>query len=260
MSQQVAIHNLLVNRSWLTSKFSVAGVSVTKMSTHYPALRDALFDPERLKANWGSYMYNDIRNASKQDGGHKTPESLIALANDIRTNGLREPLTVRSLRTKGTETLSAEIIGGHHRAVFADLLGYHSISVLPIEWNVFKKKNTSKVVDAYSQVPKTESLRDSQSYNPFPGFRPIRAGMDRLKMIYEEIIDCKGNRLGDIGCNDGYFGVFLSQSNFFPIFIDRSRAYLNVVEQKMACFENTGWEILYGNIANLMLVKRSVLR
>jgi hypothetical protein len=159
------------------------------------------------------------------------------------------------LKSVGPKLITAELHGGHHRAIIAYLLGFDTIKVKPLEWNVFKNKNIADVVIAYHKVKRSENLRECQSYNPFPGFRPIRAGMDRLRMIYEEIIDCRGNRLGDIGCNDGYFGSFLSQHNFFPIFVDRSKAYLDVVEQKMTCFEDTGYGMLCGDIGKLMLGK-----
>jgi cyclopropane fatty-acyl-phospholipid synthase-like methyltransferase len=52
--------------------------------------------------------------------------------------------------------------------------------------------------------------------------------------VYKELITSKGDRLGDVGCNDGYFGVLASQHDFNVTFIDRSDAYLNVVREKMS--------------------------
>jgi len=228
----IPVTDVLVNRAPITRRFGVAGIPVYQMSTHASLLADCYHRPETARRLFGRYVYNAIMEASSQGGGYKRVEPLLELVDDIRTRGVRKPIDGWLVGSAGATKLA--LFGGHHRVLVAYLknpLGGVSVEVKPL--NAFAGMSVGEVRAVYDKVARTENLKRGQSYNYFPGMTPIRQGQDRLALIYEAVIDCPGDALGDFGCNDGYFGVELSAHDFAPTFIDRSRAYMDVVKAKM---------------------------
>lgn len=216
------INKLVVNRSTLTCKFKVAGSRLVEMATHYP-----FFDSDKIKERWGKFAYNGICEASKQGGQRHTPENVNKLISDIEQNGVQEPIEGWLIN----DAEFCEVFGGHHRAIIAHLLGYHQIDVTIKSFSIFdtiNKEDLATIKNIYRNIYRTENLRKGQSYNTFPGLKSIRNSQHRLEKIYKEIIACSGDTLMDLGCNDGFFGANLSVHNFKPIFVDKSKAYLDV--------------------------------
>jgi len=222
----VSVDKLLVNRSSLTRTYRTAGAPLTQMHTHIPIIDMG------ARSSFKQSTYNLIRKPK----GH-TPESLKALIESIKLYGIREPIDAWEIGDG-----YYEIYGGHHRAVIAHILG---IKEIPVKIKPFSAYHYMSSIDIeyikqlYSNVCKTESLKTGQSYNYFPGLYSIRKSVDRLTKIYRDIITCSGNRLIDLGCNDGYFGVGLSLHDFDITFVDRSLPYLKVAEAKMKAIKQS---------------------
>lgn len=223
---KVHVKNLLVNRSELTRKYKIAGSPVLQMATHVPVVDDC------PRPSFETSAYNLIRLASESKGNYYAYASLDNLCNDIKQNGVRESVTGWDL---GDGVY--ELYGGHHRAIMAHFAGIETIDLTlkPLSLTDTVLGRGAKTVKAfYDKVPQSESLRAGHSYNPCPGFVSIRPTAElRLQMIYKAIIDCSGDTLIDLGCNDGYFGTALSLHDFDVTFVDRSQAYLDVVAVKM---------------------------
>ena len=222
---KVLTRNILVNRSYLTRKFKIAGSPILQIATHGPALAQ---DP---RATFELSAYDLIRTASKSKGNHLTYASVDKLVQSITANGVKRKLTGWDL---GNNTV--ELFGGHHRALSAAIAGIEALDfalkpLCPFDRTI--GRSIEEVSASYARVPENESLKPGHSYNPFPGFEPIRKdALYRLRMIYRAIITCSDNQLLDLGCNDGYFGIALSQHDFYPTFVDRSPSYLEVVKAK----------------------------
>jgi SAM-dependent methyltransferase len=217
------------------------------MGTHYPFFKACVDDNgASLSKRWGKLAYNLIRNAGK-GGGYGQFDELKGLIDSIDKLGVRLPITGWAL-----DDMSAiEMFGGHHRAAIAAALGHVEIEIELLPLDIYHRivsgevqhisvAQMQKVTAAYRSVSKTESLKPGQSYNPSPGFDPIRpTSQGRLETIYRDIISCRGDRLLDLGCNDGFFGTALAMHDFHVTFVDRSKAYLSVVHAKMQAIEKT---------------------
>jgi 2-polyprenyl-3-methyl-5-hydroxy-6-metoxy-1,4-benzoquinol methylase len=238
---KVAIEKMVVNRSSLTREFGIAGIPVLQMYTHAPFLIDCKNEREVYKSQFGTLPYNTIQKASKR-GGHTTFESLDCLVNDIAKSGVKESLDGWPLCSHNI----FELYGGHHRAIIAWGLGFRHLECRPKSFDIYSympREGIESIRKVYNTVYDHEVLRKGFSYNPFPGFKSIRPTADwRLQKIYQQIISCRGDKLLDLGCNDGYFGVGLMPHDFDITFVDRSPFYMKVVEEKVkalkrkACF------------------------
>jgi hypothetical protein len=201
------------------------------MYTHVPVFLDALQDSLKMRRRWGGYEYNRVVQTTTKGGGYKTAEEFQKFVNDVKMHGIKVPLTGWMIGKP--PNFAVELLGGHHRALVAALRGEDTVPFQPLPFDAMKECDIGPVRAAYNKVRQTENLQADQCYNYFPGMSPIRLGQDRLLMIYREIIDCPGNTLADLGCNDGYFGVELSRKDFNVTFVDRSVAYLEVVSAKI---------------------------
>jgi len=224
MDNKINIDKLLINRSDLTLSLGLAGLPIAQMTTHVP-----YFENIKKKIYSKNYAYYTILNKSQPEKLTTKNEYNISLFNKIKNEGVDiiNPITGFPLHTK------TEIYGGHHRAVCAYL---NNIKEIPIEYKnleLFNNTNAQSIQKAYFEATKTEAIRKGCSYNPVPGLKPIRKGIDRIKMIYEDIVDCRGKELIDLGCNDGYFGIFFGQHAFNITFVERSPAYSNIVKKKL---------------------------
>lgn len=236
---KVAIDKMLVNRSPITRAYGVCGSPVLQMYTHNPFLSDCA-ENHKIESRFGRLPYNSIQEASTGGGGYGYYGKLRKLVDSIASSGVTEPLTGWSL--DGDSIF--ELHGGHHRAVIAHALGYRILEVVP---KAFDRLSTllpnqiDPIRKTYYHVYEKENLSPGRSYNPFPGLKAIRPSAEgRLHKVYRSIIECKGNRLLDLGCNDGYFGVNLSCHDFDVTFVDRSVPYLSVVIEKMRAIGNKG--------------------
>jgi len=220
----IEIDKLLVNRSSLTLKMGIAGLPIMQMVTHIPYFDNII----KNKIDSKDKAYNTILENSKLF----IKKENVNLVESIKREGIKKPITGYLLNNK------VEIYGGHHRAVCAYLLGIKSI---PIEFKTLEvfnnKSNIHLLHNAYTEASKTEAIRVGHSYNPVPGLISVRKGVDRIKLLYEDMINCRGDELIDLGCNDGYFGIFFSQHSFKPTFVDKSSAYINIVQTKLKMLE-----------------------
>jgi hypothetical protein len=205
----------------------MAGCPVTQMATHVPIFN-------RPCASFDKSSYNLIRATSVSKGGNNIRQ-LSELYASIKHYGLTEALKGWDI---GSNTY--ELFGGHHRAVIAYVLGIKEVPFIKIPFDVFTVMSTDKIKairEVYNKVSKKERMKRGVSYNPFPGMKAIRESKGRLMMIYRDIINCHGNKLLDVGCNDGYFGTNLSKHNFDVTFVDRSGVFLDVARAKMEALE-----------------------
>lgn len=247
----VPVKNLVVNRSWLTRMMGMAGIPVIQMPTHIPVV-EYFLHPNKFNAKFGKLSYNAIQTINTGGkGGYDKVDDFKNLVKDIKANGIKTSLNGWDLGDK------IELYGGHHRAAIAYALGIEQapIHLLPLDPMIkLPRSKLATVRNAYDKVSKTESLKPGYSYNSFPSLKSIRKSLDRLKIIYADIIDCSGNNLTDLGCNDGFFGVTLSCHDFDVTFVDRSKAYLDVVREKL-CALNRNIRIFHDNISNNILRK-----
>jgi hypothetical protein len=231
--KQIDVSKLVINRSVLTRAFRMAGLPVSQMYTHLPAVESWLDRPKSFHRDFKTLAYNNIQESPiGSTGGHQTSQKFGALVEDVQKQGIQEPLTGWALDNERT----VEIHGGHHRAVIAYALGKKVVPVRLKPFRVFdtmSPKLLQSIRKVYERVPATESLRKGWSYNPFPGMTCHRSDPWRLEAVYADIISCSGNQLVDLGCNDGYFGSTLSVHDFEVTFVDTSDAYLNVVRATM---------------------------
>jgi len=201
----------------------MAGCPISQMPTHVPIFNNPCADFDKS-------AYNLIRASSVSKGGN-TQKELAELYNAIKTSGRIDALKGWDL---GSNTY--EVWGGHHRAVIAYVLGIKEVPFVRIPFDVTVSMSVDKIKEIrkiYDVVKTKERIKPGVSYNPFPGMKAIRNSKGRLQMIYRDIINCRGDRLLDLGCNDGYFGVGLSKHNFDVTFVDRSKVFLDVARAKM---------------------------
>jgi hypothetical protein len=242
-------HRLRVNRSELMLKARMAGLPLREMWTHLVPADRFLRTGSKLAKGSG---YARVCRMSEGGGQFKeNGDGFLKVLASVQKHGVREAIVVYDLGDG-----EAEIYGGHHRAVAALLTGTKLPAVYrhldPI-WRVDKTR-LDAARRAYKAVENSpdERLAAGRSYNPFPGRKCIRRSSDRLRMLYRAVIDVPGDTVLDAGCNDGYFGVALSDHGFRPTFLDRSEAYLDVVRAKL---EAVGRDAVVGN----MSIRDSVL-
>lgn len=224
----VPIKNLLVNRSSLTRGLGIAGIPLYHLPTHVPVFENYFSNP-KFSERFGKLSYNFIQEISKSGGGYSEYKDFEHLINTV-SKGIKNPLTGWNLSNK------IELKDGHHRAAIAFALGIKSIPIKlwSLDSLIYLDDDKIKAIrEVYNKVSKTENLKQGYSYNSFPGLRSIRKSLDRIELIYTDIITCRGNKLVDLGCNDGYFGINLLRHDFDVSFVDRSEAYLNVVKAKL---------------------------
>lgn len=245
MTIRKQVKELLVNRSELTRSFGLNGLPIYQMTTHMPLMLDYL---NRSPLRFGRVPYNNICITSlNKKGGYTNEESFRELLNSFKYEGIKNSIIGYELHS------SIEIIGGHHRAVFVaaqDINSFIDIKLKSLDILDRKEIDFSKIYKAYDKVSDVEKIRKGLCYNSLPGRESIRNSIDRFKMIYEEIISCKGNHIADMGCNDGYFGINLMGHAFDVLFVDKSKAYLDVVDSKLSVLE-TRAEVLNKDIGKL---------
>ncbi len=227
----VPIDSLLCNRYPLARKIGFAGFPIMQMVTHVPSCQRILSGEN---VTWKELGYAYIKRFTQSRVGNLAVSDLREFLSDIKRRGVQEPITAWKLHKK------YELFGGHHRVVATKLSGQDRIYIdtKPLD-PIEDVEDSSSVRQAYSAVRRKRKLGlgVGRSYNPVPGLEPIRQGLDRLRMVYEELIMVRGASLLDIGCNDGYFGIALSSHDFSVVFLDRSDRYLDVVRAKSSLLE-----------------------
>ncbi len=245
---KVEIDKLLVNRSEITRFACIAGIPVIQMPTHVPFVESVLNGSDPPFET--SYYSSMCINTPHAKGGYQNTPEFKSLMDSIKANGVKNPVTGWDLGT------CYEICGGHHRAIIDRIVNNAThIELEPMSFDVYSKmseEQLNKIRNVYQEVSNKEiTLPRGRCYNSFPGLVAFRRSMTRLIMIYRDIISCRGNRLGDIGCNDGYFGTSLYLHDFNPVFIDRSIPYLNVVSAKMEALGRPNYPVLHKDIETM---------
>jgi len=248
---RISPRRLLVNRSPFTLGIGVAGIPVDQFWTHALAARRFWKGCKRLPNGSG---YDEVCRRSTGGGrDHQSGEQLRKLVDSLRRGEVRDAVVAYDLGDV------AELYGGHHRAIAA----LEAERDLPVVYRSFDP--LSRVADvadakkAYDAVQKYENLSPGRSYNPFPGRRPFRKSADRMRMLYRAVIDVPGSLLLDAGCNDGYFGVTLSDHGFDPTFVDQSEAYCDVVRAKMRALGKSAANVQCSTLRSASLKKYGVV-
>jgi len=224
----VRISRLLTNRSPFMVKLGMAGIPITQFWPHMRAV-DHFHRTDRLLPAGSAYARLCNQSAHRKDGA--SGEYLRELYASIKGEGIKEPLKGYYLGD------DYELAGGHHRAICAHYVGLSSVPVRLLPFDPLSRiKLPQSVSSSYGAVEAVENLPKGRSYNPFPGRKHIRSDL-RMRMLYRAIIDTKGTRLLDAGCNDGYFGVTLAHRAFDVTLVDKSEAYLGVVTEKLAALK-----------------------
>ena len=227
MAQTLNPRRLRVNRSFLTVRAGLAGLPLHEMWTHMLAAERYAVTKHKLPK---CSSYDKLCTMSDSGGrAHQGGKALFAVLDSVKKHGVKEPISVYVL---GQDEY--EIYGGHHRAIAA-LLNHKPLPFVCRSIDPVCRSPGERFGDvrrAYAEVESHERLAKGRSYNPCPGRKAIRCGRDRLQMMYRALVDVPGTQLLDAGCNDGYFGVALSDHGFLPTFLDQSGPYLDVVKAK----------------------------
>ena len=228
----VSAEQLLVNRSTFTLRMGVAGLPLTQFWTHMLAAH-RVRQGEKLPSGSG---YDMVCRASAHSADHIGGKKIKALMASVKKSGFKEDAVAYPLG-QGLY----ELYGGHHRAVVAAVLG-KSLPLLLRCLNPLDSGSVSLsgVMTAYKKVRQVEKLGERTTYNALRGHRSVRASIDRLRMIYRAVIDCRGHSVLDVGCNDGYFGVALGAHAFDPTFVEAVPAYCGVVRAKLSAADING--------------------
>ena len=226
----VSIDLLLCNRYPLSRKIGFAGMPVMQMVTHVPSCERILRGDN---VSWDELGYAYIKRFTQTRVGNRSVSDLREFLSDVKRRGVQKPVTAWKLHKK------YELFGGHHRVIAARLSGQDRIYIDTKPLDPISDENSLLVHQAYWAVWQKKKLGCGigRSYNPVPGLNSIRNGLDRLRMVYEELITVRGLSLLDLGCNDGYFGIALSHHDFSVVFVDRCVPYLGVVEAKSKTLE-----------------------
>ena len=159
------------------------------------------------------------------------------LMRDIVMNGILYGIEGHRLARK------FEVRNGRHRVAIAYALGMKTIPVaeeMPLDPLDKPGLALTLIHNAYRQLilhGKRELDPESYSYNALRGRKSTRASIDRLRLIYENIITARGRTLLDLGCADGYFGVSLCYRAFEPTFVDRDPFWLDIVKAKLTVLD-----------------------
>jgi 16S rRNA G966 N2-methylase RsmD len=242
----VPIDSLLCNRYSLSRKIGFAGHPIMQMVTHVPSF-ERIASGENV--TWEELGYAYIKRFTQTDVGNLTVDDLREFFSDVKRRGVQKLVTAWKLHK------SYELFGGHHRVIAAKLAGQDRIYIDTKPLDPVKDEDAILIRQVYSMIwqQKELGLSVGRSYNPVCGLNSIRNGLDRLQIIYEELIRVRGMSLLDLGCNDGYFGIALSEHDFSVVFVDRSVSYLNVVEAKSKLLEtNEKHTIVFADVSDFL--------
>lgn len=226
--QRVPVSRLLTHRDSFTRACGFAGIPVSQMWLLLPLVQRILNGIDEPRPT-DTFYRAAVEQAKTGGGGGHTYEELRELALDIKQNGIREPVTGWRVGSR------VELLGGHHRACIAHVLGIPTLAIKMYSLDLATEFGCSQegVKAAYGAVRAAEKgLPAGMTYLPVLGCRSIRSGWDRLSLLYDELISLKGYTVLDAGCNDGFFGANLLLHNFSVRFLDYSAALINVAKAR----------------------------
>ena len=227
MPVDIEVSRLVSHRHPLTVKYKTPGIPITQ-TVHYNIIDRYLKTGEIPGSN--STAYSCYVNDST--GGFKDLREFARLVDQIKNQGFIRDCapTAWILHNK------VECHDGNHRAAIATALGFKTMPILPEPLDPVETVGHEAIEElqrVYIEAAKHESLREGQTYNPVPGMENIRNGLDRLKLIWEEIMTVPGTKLLDLGANDGYFAGVFSKHTWDVVCVERQPAYVDIIKKRM---------------------------
>jgi hypothetical protein len=223
---KVATNSALTHRDGPTLVAGVAGIPISNY-----ALLMAIFSRISRGGSGQSAVYDSV---CKKYGSKRTSNVLAPLFIDIKKNGIKQPVTGYQLNSR------VELLGGHHRAAIASVLNISELPINLLSLDVLKnfKCDLAPIKKSYEALQDSTTLGRNRSYNPLEGLLASREGYDRLKYVYQEVINVKGKSLLDVGCSDGFFGAFMTTRCFDVTFLDSFAPCLAVCRSKIAAIQS----------------------